>query len=452
MKSTLEPQETIAFDREERRILEKTGVPPVFAQFLKEKSLLFDVAFALRANSPTPRYLMPAAPKPSSVKAKTGNWGFTKGVIAVDPELGKIEKLHGKWFLIKRSPGELPKKESGILQELVHTLSLQEVLAALNGGEFRIIGTEQDIQDSGYLVLQPENHFPDESDIIFSINFNEKKSRIEKQCKIDFAKMLAKLPAKESKPLWWKDEWGKFEEALDNYYPALYKHANDTVFHDILAYGIADETNKVLPVTGDQDLLWISVPSSKQEIFKDFETVINTFEDGGIEKLYGERIALYLKLGGKPDDAEKSIRNGSIAGLGSVTPFESYIIDEVNLAFSCCGVRHLRDLIQHAADNHNPDHPSPLDAIMLHVWRGRISLTRNENDIIHYVMQPGYPNENIIDVHPKWDMTKWSTVINMQIALKQPIPLNTLQAFRQFRNKNKMLAFLPWVKKAGENE
>jgi hypothetical protein len=450
MKATLERNETVTFSKEEWRILEKTGVPPVFAQFLKEKSLLFGVAFALRANSPTPRYLMPAAPKPSSVKAKTGNWCFSKGVISVDPNLGKIERVHGKWFLVERTDHDFPSQQSGILKELVHTLSLQEVLAGLSAGEFRIIGTEEDIQDSGYLVLQPDQHFPDESDIIFGINLNENKSRIEKQCKIDFEKLLTKIPVKQSKPAWWKDEWGKFDDALDNYYPALYKHASDSAFHDIMVFGLADEKGKVLPITGDQDLLWISVPSSKQEVFKDFENVINTFEEGGVEKLYAERVALFVKMGGKSADAEKNIRNGSIAGLGCVTPFESYVIDEVNVAFSHCGIRHLRDLIQHAADNHNPDHPSPLDAMMLQVWHGQISLTRNENDLIHYVMQPGYPNENIIDVHPKWDMTKWSAVINMQIALKQPIPLNTLQAFRQYRIKNKMLAFLPWMKRADE--
>jgi hypothetical protein len=442
-------QVALSLDETEKVILEKTGIPPIFALFLKKKSVQLGIAFALRTNPPIQRYLMPAAPKPSSVKAKTGNWCFTKGVIAVDPALGKIEKIDGLWRVIERTEHDLPDPTLGILSETVHHLSLQEVLTGVNGGEYILIGNESDIQDSGILTVKAGHKCPYQSDIIFCIDLNEKPPRVQPQYKIDFKKMLVSLPPREPRPSWWLDEWGDFFACLDNYYPAKYKHATDINFSDILVYGVADENNKVLPITSDQDLLWISIPVRQHEsLLKDFEEVINTFELGGIEKLYMARIALHLRLGGDPHTVDESINNAAIAGLGCVTPYESYVIDDINTDFSHSGINHIRNLIQHASENHNPDHPSPLDVSIVHVWRGKISMTHSESDMIDFILHDQYPIENIISVHPRWDMSKWSLVINKQIDLHQPIPATTLMAFKDFREKNKSFStLLSWVKK-----
>jgi hypothetical protein len=441
----------IILDDAERQILVKTGMPPVFAQFLKEKSKSLGIAFALRASSPMQRYLMPAAPKPVSVKAKTGNWSFTKGIITVDPLLGKTEKVEGKWQLIPRTAHDFPKKNSGILSDVIHRLSLQEILSSLNSGEYTLIGTEQDINDSGTLILKPKFRFPASSNYVFRINFNEKKSRLQKQLIMDFSKMLINVPSREAQPSWWNEKWGVFEKCLDNYYPAQYMNDDETEFKDIVVYGINDGSGKVLPITGDQDLLWISIPSSKHEkLLKDFEEVFNTFEREGLENLYLARIALHIRLGGKPEDAEEAIHDYSLAGMGCITAYESYVIDEVNTAFDNCGVKHLRNLIQHAAENHTPSEPSPLDANMIHIWRGKISMTHNENEMIQYVMQKDYPNENIFSIHPKWDMNKWAPVINLQLSLNQPVPVETLEEYKKYRITNKpqkIFGLASWIKK-----
>jgi hypothetical protein len=451
MDSNNKAQKSFHLDDAEKIILKKTGMPPVFAQFLKEKSDTLGAAFALRASTPLQRYLMPAAPKPSSVKAKTGNWGFNLGIISVDPDLGKTEKMDGKWQLIKRSDEDLPPPESGILHEVVHKLSLQEVLAGLTLGDFDPIGTGDDIKDSGSILLKPKYKFPDGSDVIFRINLNEEASRTAKQCPIDYSKFLVSPPLKEKQPHWWDIKWGNFDSCLDTYYPAQYKHASDLEFKDILIYGINDGSGKILPITGDQDLLWISIPFKQHEnILKDFEEVIDTQKVGGVEKLYSERVALHLKLGGDPADAQQSIHNQSLAGMGCVTPYESYVIDEINHSFTGCGIKHLRNLIQHAAENHNPNKISPLDANMVHVWRGKISMTHNENEIIDYVLQKDYPIENIINIHPRWDMSKWSKVIAMQLALNQPIPVDTMSTYKLYRKKTQETPFFglhTWIKK-----
>jgi Cft2 family RNA processing exonuclease len=107
-------------------------------------------------------------------------------------------------------------------------------------------------------------------------------------------------------------------------------------------------------------------------------------------------------------------------------------------------------LIQHASENHNPDpeHLAPLDVSIVHVWRGKISMTHSEKEMISFIMQDDYPKENIINVHPRWDMAKWATVIHAQIDLQQPIPLDTLSAYKAYRAKNKGFSnLLQWVQK-----
>jgi hypothetical protein len=444
-------QVALTLDDQEKEILTKTGIPPVFAIFLKQKSVQFGMAFALRTSPPVQRYLMPAAPKPAAVKAKTGNWSFTKGVIAVEPDLGKIEKVDGIWQVVARSNRDFPDPKLGILNEVLHRLSLQEVLSGLLGGEYKLIGTEQDIQDSGVITIASGRKSPDHTDIIFSIDLNEKPPRVETQYKFDLEKILVELPDKPARPIWWQDEWGQFETCLENYYPAMYKHASDLNFMDIMVYGIADGNNHVLPITADQDLLWISIPAKQHiTLWKDFEEVINTFEQEGVEKLYLARVDLFLRLGGDPTKIEDNIKNDSIAGLGSVTPYESYVIDQINTDFLQAGVKHIRNLIQHASENHNPDpeHLAPLDVSIVHVWRGKITMTHSEKEMISFILQDDYPKENIINVHPRWDMAKWAAVINAQINLQQPIPLDTLSAYKAYREKNKGFAnLLQWVQK-----
>jgi hypothetical protein len=442
-------QQAFLLDDQEKEILARTGIPPVFAIFLKQKSVQFGMAFALRTSPPVQRYLMPAAPKPAAVKAKTGNWSFTKGVIAVEPALGKIEKVDGHWQVLERTLRDFPDPKLGILHEVLHRLSLQEVLSGLTGGEYKLIGTEHDIEDSGIITIKSGHKCPFESDIIFCIDLHEQPPRVERQFKIDFEKILTSMPPKPLRPHWWQDGWGDFTACLENYYPARYKHASDLNFMDIMVYGIEDQNHNILPITADQDLLWISIPASKhQELWKDFEEVINTFEQNGVEKLYLARIDLYLRLGGDPEKVEECIQDESIAGLGCVSPYESYVIDAVNSDFSHSGINHIRNLIQHASENHNPDHLAPLDVAIVHVWRGKISMTFSEKEMIRFIMRDDYPKENIINVHPKWDMAKWAPVIYAQINLQQPIPPATLVSYKNYRDKNKGFAnLLQWVQK-----
>ena len=185
-----EENSQVTIDEHERKLLASTGVPPVFAQLLEDKSQTLGTAFAVRAGSIFNRYLMPAAPKPSCVKIKTGNWGFTKGVIAVDPLLGKVENIDGKWLITLRHEQDIPN-DPEILSIVTHHIPIQEILSGLHYGEFELVGTESDIQQSDRLIVKANNIAPEDCDIVFSINFQEKQTRVEKQIKIDFDKLLS---------------------------------------------------------------------------------------------------------------------------------------------------------------------------------------------------------------------------------------------------------------------
>ena len=423
----------------EMQILKKTGIPPVFAQLLKQKSQQLHLAIALRATTPMQRYLMPAAPKPLSVKAKTGNWCFTKGVISVDPNLGKIQKNNKKWLLIKRDLEDLPTHKD-LLHTLLHHVSLQEILSLLEAEEIELIKVE-----NHEIYLKPLNRFPHDKQFVFKINFNEDESRIEKQCPIDFTKMLIQPFIKETKPSWWQAAWGDFDECRNTYYPIQYKTQDTDVFKDILVYGLYDQTKKILPITGDQDLLWISIPSKQHEsLFKEFEEVVDTNKQSDIQKLYKSRIALHLRLGGKIQDVDACISNVSLGSLGRVSAYESYVIDSVNQGFIRSGIKHLRNLIQHAAENHNPRKIVSIDARMVHVWKGQISMTFNENELIQFVLQKDFLMSNIVNVNALWDMNKWAPLIAEQITLKQPVLPDTIQALKTYTQKTQNL---PFVKK-----
>jgi hypothetical protein len=190
------------------------------------------------------------------------------------------------------------------------------------------------------------------------------------------------------------------------------------------------KADKVLPITGDQDLLWISRPAQNAEGLEKFAKVANTFKVSEIEQLVSERIKLALYLARNSHEKLPEllqINNASVARLGCVTTFESYIIDEVNKSLGQV-MTHMHDLFQHGTENRNPGLPSPMDSPMVHVWKGHVSLTQDEGELLEFVMQKGYLEENIIDVHPKWDMSKWSQVVNRQLELGQPVPLATLAA------------------------
>jgi hypothetical protein len=411
----------------EEFILKFTGIPEVFLDLLKKSSVENDVAFAIRAGAAFQRYQMPNAPKPVTVKAKTGNWGAAKGVIPEDNALGKVENHDGKMVVKHRDDHKDLPTLPGIIEPVLHKLSLREVVDGLERGDFELASNK-----NGRLVFKATDG-PTDANIEFSIDLRESQ-RVDKQLNIPDIDKITKNLAEVSQPDWWRQEMGDFHQLVDNYYPAQYRDANqpESKFADINVFGVPSgegEAKVVLPITGDQDSLWITRPATAENL-KEPPRVYNTFKQGEVEDLVGARFDMAMAEAG--DDMEKleqliNIDKGSIARLGCVTAFESKIIDGINTNFQAV-VKHMLDLFQHGTENHNPGTPSPLDSPMVHVWRGQAAITHTEKELVEYVLQPGYLEANIVDIHPKWDMNKWAPVIEKQVQLGHPVPIATLAA------------------------
>jgi hypothetical protein len=419
----------------EDEILASAGIPKAYADILKKLSMEENVAIGLRAGAPLQRYAMPCSPKPSMYKAKTGNWGFTKGVIAEDRELGKVEHDKTGARVVKERDDnyDLPK-DKALIKTVTHTLSVMEVAAGIESGQFEFVSAK-----NGRLIVKATDA-PTGASPEFSINLLEPASRITKPIDIDVSKVTANLPSA-NVPNWWDPDWGNFDDVAKNYFPAQVLKGND--FVDIKVFGMEDKFNNVLPITGDQDALWMTRPADAVDNDERYSKVVNTFSLAGTEEMLEVRLNMATREAG--DDVDKlmeltDISNSSIARLGCVTGHESRLIETINKRMQQ-EVEHMVDLFQHGAENRNPGKPSPLDSPMIHFYRGQVFRTENEKELINFTMQPGFIERNIVDINPRWDMSQWSVVVEKQYALKQPIPPLTMAAFVEYQHtSNKPLA------------
>jgi len=94
------------------------------------------------------------------------------------------------------------------------------------------------------------------------------------------------------------------------------------------------------------------------------------------------------------------------------------------------------DMVRHGCDSRSPKPPESLNEPLLHIWKGDMYLTENEQDLIEFVLQPGYLENNFIHVHPQWDMALWAPVIIEQIKLKQPVDEATITGLLSYSKIN----------------
>lgn len=120
---------------------------------------------------------------------------------------------------------------------------------------------------------------------------------------------------------------------------------------------------------------------------------------------------------------------------GSITPFEFLLSRLLNIAYgsevSVFGAQtefgkknpffdpNVKNLIQHGSENRNPYASSNLNTKMLHFYNGTIYLTRGEKQLIQFYLANDFLKNNLVDVHPKWQMSEWAPVLEKQQALGQ---------------------------------
>jgi hypothetical protein len=400
-----------------RAALEAVGMPLEFAAQVMLLASELGIAIAIRAGKPFQLYLELCKPKPSYVKAKTGNWGFMKGVIAADPLLAKMNA--SKELLI---PPPMPS-EVNLIQ---HTISLSEILTGLqkNNPEFELVSLDPELSPVDYviktnqLVVKPTKEYcPFDSEFYFGVHLNESNPPLNIDRRPIRTNLFEETPVT---PLWWQPQWGNFAEQLSYRYPAYVKKENET-FKPLEIYAVFSDS-KNCPVTGDMDLLWVTKPKQESHLFpQSAHQVLNTSNLEACAKMLESLIELHQYFAEQRDEVFNinEISSESIGREGCLTPFESFFITTINARFAEYA-EHINNLFQHGAENRNPGKPSDLDGPVLHIWNGEVILTESEKDLVDFVLNtPGYLEHNFIDIHPGWNMELWRPVIEKQIMLGQ---------------------------------
>lgn len=408
-------------------------MPSAMVRAFQNVSKIFkNAVIAIRGNSSQPLYSEPSAPKPGIVKAKTSNQGFCEGMIPVDDKkLGKIDPKTG--VIREYTEKDLPHKANGEvdLPTIQHKQSLKHIMDGLKSGRYEYVD-EQKTAKNGILRVREvanKNFNP----VIYSIDLKDAKATAPTQ-KIKLgedAKVATSLP-----PKWWNEAaFGKFEEKIDYRYPTFYQ-VGDTV-KPLSVYG-RRVGNDVLPITGDQDILWISIPAdlTLPSELKAHE-VINVFAkdvDNGtvlIERLLD--LSDHFANEKKDDSLRlkiEDIPNSIVAGMGITTAYESYMAILINREIKLTmGIdldyAYIRNFIQHGFENRTPFKPESLDGIIHHIGANFHLVTRTESELINLVAKRPEYEKQLIDVHPQWK-PEWAPVVERQKNLRETHGLKPL--------------------------
>lgn len=403
-----------------REAFEAVGMPHEFAAQLMLLADQLGVTIAMRASEPEQLYSQSAQPKQSSVKQKSGDWGLTKTVISDDADLGRYDE--GK-------PKNAGKQRPKGIELIQHHLTLRSILKRLDDN-CRVFGVAGD----RYLLVKCNDAPTDAAgEYLFRIGFMQ--GIPPENIKEEHINISPKLKRKQ--PEWWKDVWGNFQDMLDHRFPVEYVKDMAASYEPLMIYAAKNKQDKLIPITSDMDLLWISRPERTNPLVVnvlekhniDIMEVINTFkEDGTGVKDMRKALEAICKI-----DEEKrlnldSITDERLASIGCATPFEAYVIFVVNQRFAEY-VNHLGDLLQHGADNRSPYAPSDIEKV-LHIIGGEAILTENEKDLIKFMLErPDFVDEYDIDIHPEVSMKKWGKIIEKQIARFQDIQQRLMDHF-----------------------
>ena len=248
---------------------------------------------------------------------------------------------------------------------------------------------------------------------------------------------------KRKQPNWWKDIWGSFHDMQDHQFNIEYIKNQGESYKPLEIYASKDKNGKLIPITSDLDLLWISNPSEDHPLVKaaaekhsiDIREVINTFKtDGsGVIEMRNALQAICNVDTEKRLDLEK-ITDVRLGEIGCATPFEAYVILVINQRFAEF-VNHVQDLLQHGADNRSPYAPSDIEKT-LHIMHGLSVLTKNGSDLRKLVKQDDYLESFAIDLHPELDMKKWAAVVEKQLSCGQKISAELQAHYNEERLAN----------------
>ncbi len=398
------------------------GMPREFAAQLMLLAQTYGVTIAIRASMPEQKYRDAAQPKPSDVKAKTGDWGLTKGVIAEDAELGKHNA--------KGQPINSGMQHSDRVTSTLHRISLRNILRGLDAKPptFELMSPngnqslQENIAKNKFLLIRCLDAPPGKRDYVYKVDLTAGLAPIE----IDTQHINVLHDSSRGAPEWWSQELGNFGEMLEIRLPVECAKMTGQPFTPVKVLAIRNSsTQELLPITGDMDLLWISRPSEQHPFVKEaiqksipLLTVMDLSNPENIPRMRTHMQALCLLEKSDPINFNL-ITDEKLARLGCITPFEAYIITIINQRFAAF-VDHLDDLLQHGCENRNPGKASDLDSGMLHCTNGLFTLTTNEAELLNFILSnQDYLQQYRLELNPNWDMgkEKWGRVVHRLLEM-----------------------------------
>ena len=439
-------------------------LPPSFADKVKKVSRrLGGAIFAFRGNSSAPAYEFEGYPKPPTVKGKLSNVGAVEGYLPVDDALyGKID-ASGK--VIRYPPHALPEDKDGnsTLLQVQLQRPLDYFMEGLNSKppKFKLVGSSADekeiteeIKKTGILRVSAVSPFENVNNVVYRIDLNSKETtppiagmKREK---------ISSVEAEEFKaPEWYTGkEWATVSKQR---FPVMGQKELDIAHEDplkdkIMIYAMKGPENKAVPIIGDQDLLWITMPKTVYDALPHKELATHAIDTRRKETLEGggtvpvgadEMTEALMQL-----DKDLSAINGApplfnspldipdaVADWGTLTAYEAYAAILINKEFGI-EFSHLLSLIQHGPENRTPYKPEDLNGNINHIGPDFVHQTNTEQELVDFVSSlKKFVENNIFVVHHGWDMEKWGPIVQHQIDLDQPVPAQTRKALEDY-NKN----------------
>lgn len=403
--------------------------PHEFAAVAMQKSFDFKVSLALRAGQPpNTNKGFPISPKPMSMKTKTSS--DAQGVPLVAGFIPWDQATFGR-------PNSDPiHPEKGFVQVTLPT-TLDEILRDAQKGAYEITQVGDRLE---FKAIKAEDE--KKRNLTFSINLKEGENPHQ-----DLKKSITEMRPWHAQsnldpPSFWdENKWGSFDEQVGKLFPVSYKKPDGDFEPLHVAATLAD--GKI--VTGDADKLWDAIPIDFIRNHEGhFSNTYNAATIDGLEKLMEAYFDLSAELTGTEEIdvseissiVESNIDTFAVTA-GIITPFELLLAKVVNDEFAKTAP-FFNTLFQHGPETNNPGNPSPLDGNMLHFHKGLAVLTETEDELVEFVMQPGYLDEHYIPIHKGWDMQKWSAVIARQIELGHPIKEETMKAYQQYQETKRL--------------
>ncbi len=452
--------------KRESRISPK--IPPIFEEVLLDLGKeLGGVCFAVRENSSTPLYEDRGAPKPPNVKGKISNQPPVEGYLIEINASAILGKVVGDKIL-KHEEKDIPKN----LQTTQGKRSLNYYLQGLSSTPPKFELVDKPGVD-GVLRVRAISDIKSVNQVIHSIDLNDEKATSSLVDMKDLGKVKRSSHINADQPDWWLEKFGEFSEKVNKRFPMSYQENFEAPLKPVMVYALSskvelpkNDDTSLIPIVSDQDLGWITMPKELFSRLKELNklyanTPFDTREDvDGVPRGYMNMKKALIQIG--HDLAEIRDANGNlmapdheplfgsdddfsdadkvkIAQFGILTPFEAYIVFNINKTLGL-SIDHILDLIQHGAENRNPYKSEALSNINLigqfkdekGKWHDMSTFVETEKQLVNMILNTGYLERNIFTVHPNWNMELWSKVIERQIKLDHPVSDKTLEKYHEY--------------------